>query len=132
MSRAAVVPLLLFLAGGALIVDAVVRGSASVAVLVILPVVFGGSAEFLIGVVLLLVGFVALPLAFVPYEEPTAAAGPRARAEAPTAEVGGLLLIGPVPVFFGSWKTVSTRTKLAVAAAGAAFVVFFVVVLFLR
>jgi uncharacterized membrane protein len=132
MHRAALVPLALLLAGGVLIGDAVVRGEASVAIVVVVPVAFGSSAEFLLGVVLLLVGFVTLPLAFMDSEWSVASGGPGGRTEVPTAEVGGLILIGPVPVFFGGWKTVPLRTKLAVAVLGAGLLVLLAVVLFLR
>src|SRR5580658_3307840 len=134
MRRAGWVPLLLLGAGVALVVDAVLRGSASVALVAIVPVVSGSSVEFLGGVVLLLVGILSLPFAFLSGEESgapgTALAAPR-RGETPTEEVGGLILIGPVPIFFGRWKDVSLRTKMIAALVGGAVLVLAVVV-FLR
>jgi uncharacterized membrane protein len=123
MHRAGLVPVALLAAGIALVADAVGRGGASVTLFAIVPVVTGSSVEFLFGVVLLLVGFVTLPLAFLAGAEPAGAPGPRApppHSEAPPTEVGGLLLIGPVPIFFGRWQNVSRATKVAVAVAGAA------------
>lgn len=135
MRRSGWVPGLLLVVGAALVVDAVVRGAASVALIAIIPVVSGSSAEFLAGVVLLLVGFLSLPLAFRPPAEPGGAAlllDPRARGEAPTEEVGGLLLVGPVPIFFGGWKNVSVRTRVAVAVIGAALLVALLLAVVLR
>ncbi|MCI4364467.1 MAG: DUF131 domain-containing protein [Thermoplasmata archaeon] len=135
MGRAALLPLALFVAGAALIADSLVRGSASVALLVVLPIFFGSSAEFLGGVVLLLAGFLTLPLALPwpePVERPVGAPAARAREEVPSAEVGGFVLIGPVPVFFGSWKSVPTTTKLAVAAVGAALLLLVIWALYVR
>jgi len=116
------VPVALLAAGAALIGDAVARGGASVALVVVVPVIFGASTEFLLGVLVLFFGFVTLPLAlgysFVS-EEPEDGA-PHSHAEAPPEEVGGLLLIGPVPLFFGRWGKVSRRTRWLAALAGAA------------
>ncbi|HXQ48584.1 MAG TPA: DUF131 domain-containing protein [Thermoplasmata archaeon] len=126
------VPVALLVGGGALVVDAVVRGAASVALVAIIPVVSGASIEFLAGVVLLLAGFLTLPLAFLSVDEPLdPATSPEQRAHgmAPTEEVGGLLLVGPVPIFFGSWKNVSGRTKFAAAAVGAVLLIVLVVAL---
>jgi uncharacterized membrane protein len=114
-------PVALLVAGAGLVADAVLRGTASVALLVILPVVVGNSAEFLVGVVLLLVGFVTLPFAFGSVERvEVRRAGSLSdlHREAPTAEVGGLVLLGPVPLFFGTWKEVPLWVKLLVALIG--------------
>jgi uncharacterized protein (TIGR00304 family) len=130
MRRSGWVPVVLLAAGIVLVVDAVVRGTASVALVAIVPVISGSSAEFLVGVVLLLAGFLALPLAFFSWAEPNDATLPhdaRFHGETPTEEVGGVLLVGPVPIFFGSWKEVSLRTKVAVAVVGAIVLVVLVV-----
>jgi len=130
MRRSGWILVVLLAAGVALVVDAVVRGAASVALVAIIPVVSGTSAEFLLGVVLLLVGFLTLPLAFFSFESAPlalASTGRPAHSEAPTEEVGGLLLVGPVPIFFGSWSSVSMRTKVAVAVVGAVVLVVLVV-----
>ncbi|MGD0249732.1 MAG: DUF131 domain-containing protein [Thermoplasmata archaeon] len=122
----------LLAAGVALIVDAVVRGGASVSLVVIIPVVSGGSAEFLLGVVALVAGFLLVPLLAwgdTGIEEPEASeplTSPAAPSSA-SATTGGLVLVGPVPIFFGSWRNVSTRTRLWVAIAGALVLVLFVV-----
>jgi uncharacterized membrane protein len=126
MRWSALIPAVLLGLGVALVVDAVLHGAAAVAVVVIVPVVFGSSATFLLGVVLLLAGFLTLPLAFEVREEPrpaTVPGPPRPHSEVPPAEVGGLLLIGPVPIFLGNWKTVSRRIKFTVGVLGAAVVV---------
>ena len=47
--------------GVALIADTVLRGGATVSLVLIIPVVSGGSAEFLLGVVALVAGFLLLP-----------------------------------------------------------------------
>ncbi|MGA8275744.1 MAG: DUF131 domain-containing protein [Thermoplasmata archaeon] len=135
MRRSGWVPVVLLAAGMVLIVDAVVRGAASVALVAIIPVISGSSTEFLVGVVLLLVGFLSVPLAFLSFDQPPetgAALDPRARGETPTGEVGGLLLVGPVPIFFGSWKSVSLRAKVAVAVVGAILLIVLVLALVVR
>jgi uncharacterized membrane protein len=123
------VPLGLLAVGAALIADAVLRGGASVALVVVVPVIYGASTEFFVGVLLLFFGFVTLPFLFgaspVGTEvEPASAA----HATAPPTEVGGLMLIGPVPIFFGGWKGASRRTRVALAVLGGAVLVALIVV----
>jgi uncharacterized membrane protein len=125
MRARGVVSLVLLVGGAGLIVDAIARGGASVALVVVFPVVFGASAEFFLGVVLLFLGFVTLPFAFG-YTFATEEAedgAPRSHHEVPPQEVGGLLLIGPVPIFFGRWGHVRRRTRVLAALAGAALLV---------
>lgn len=122
-----VAPVLL-LAGVGLVAYAVVTGSASVALWAIVPVVHGSSAPFLVGVVLLLLGFFALPLgSFLGSED-----GPSAD-EAPTPGAGsargaGVVLVGPVPIFFGAWRSAPDWIRWAIAlAVGAAMLVLLVI-----
>ncbi len=135
MRRSGWIPVVLLAAGVVLVVDAVVRGAASVALVAIIPVISGSSVEFLGGVVLLLVGFLSVPLALFSFEHDLGSGtsiDPRARGETPTAEIGGVLLVGPFPIFFGSWKDVSLRTKVAVGVVGAAVLVVVLVAFWLR
>lgn len=125
MRASRVIPVALILAGVGVIADSVARGGASVALVVVLPVIFGASAEFFLGVVLLFCGFVTLPFAlgytFSPEEADEGS--PHAHVEVPPQEVGGLLLIGPIPIFFGRWSHVARRTRILAAVAGAALLV---------
>jgi uncharacterized membrane protein len=113
------------------VADAVVRGGAVLALVVIVPVVTGGSAEFLTGVALLLIAFFTLPwlLWEGPASRPSVATLPKEGTDhaPPGASGGGLVLIGPVPIFFGAWKGVSARMRWWVAIAGAVAVVAFAV-----
>jgi uncharacterized membrane protein len=133
MGWSRLVPLVLLAAGVGLLVDAVARGGASVAVVVVVPVVFGASTEFLVGVVLLFFGLVSLPLAlgYVFESSVTEELRSSARTEVPPAEVGGLILLGPLPVFFGRWGPGSRRLRVAAAAVGGALLVVFLVWLYL-
>lgn len=119
MRPLALLPLAAFVAGAALIADAVRRGEATLALVVVVPVVAGSSGEFLLGVVLVLVGFLSLPLLFLEARAPVAplpAEPPRA--EGGSAGVGGgFVLIGPVPIFFGGFRRLSRRVRLGIAVA---------------
>src|SRR5487761_416346 len=117
MGPARVVPPVLWALAVGLIVDSILRGGASVWLLVVVPVVTGQSLEFLVGVALLLAGFLTLPWLFLEEEpEPSRGAAPppsSSRAEPPSAAggAGGVILVGPVPILFGSWGRISQRTK---------------------
>ena len=116
------------LAGVALVALSVAEGRASVALFVIVPVVTGSSLPFLLGVVLIAVGFLSMPFALVaesnesdlalPERDAAEQAGPPAR-----GGVGGVVLVGPVPIVFGSWKGVSRRTLVWLAVAGTVLVI---------
>ena len=115
-------PVGLVAAGVVLIADAVARGAATMVWVLVVPVVSGGSLEFLLGTFLAVAGILAVPFAaFGSWEpEPSLPSTARSPDVPPRSGGGGLVLIGPIPIFFGSWRSVSPRTKALVAAVGAA------------
>jgi uncharacterized membrane protein len=98
----------LIMAGIATVVLAVAEHQATLYLVLFVPVVTGASALLALGIVLLLAGLLALPMTLLAgsatYEE-APRSGPR---EAPGNEMaprsGGLVLVGPVPFFFGAWQ----------------------------
>ncbi len=102
------VPVALFVAGACLIGEAVATGEAEVSLVVIFPVFTGSSAVFLLGTVLILlsfiIGFMMLAISSSEAESTrtktliTEAKGEPDR----KAQYGGLVLIGPLPIAFGS------------------------------
>ncbi len=126
------VAFVLLAAGVALVADAVAQGGADVWLVVVVPVISGSSAEFLLGVVALVAGLLLLPFGLAervggerpfPPDEPGRPLPPSEG----SSGAGGLVLVGPVPIFFGSWRNVSARTRLWVAVAGALVLVVFLV-----
>ena len=122
----------LWVAAFALLADSVRRGEAHVSLVVIVPVISGQSGEFLLGILLLVAGFLTLP--WLLFETQGPEDFPEERAEGPSPPVrrgpntvggGGLLLIGPVPILFGGWRHVSRRTRWWLALAGGVLVVAF-------
>lgn len=99
------------IAGGvAAVVGAILTGGAQAGIVVVFPVIFGSSALFLVGVLLLIAGIFALPLAFGVSEVEPSTSG--------NVTSGGLVLIGPVPIFWGSAGHASRRVRLLAAVAG--------------
>jgi uncharacterized membrane protein len=104
----------LFLAGFVLLAVAVARGEVGFYLVAIVPVLASGSALFGLGLLALVAGFFlvffgSLGAPEVAREAPIAGfGGARGSTAAPpsdrTANGGGLILIGPVPFFFGSWR----------------------------
>jgi len=105
---------LALLSGAALIVDSLLRGTAQASIILIVPVLSGNSPEFLIGTLL---GFLGLVGVFVTWGttdlEAPPEPGPGARG------AGGVVLIGPVPIFFGEWKAMGRRGFWGWVVAGA-------------
>ena len=115
----------LWIAGLALVVLAIVRGDATVSLVLIVPVVSGSSVDFLLGVALVIAGFVALFWVAVAggleWDRVPAEATPAP--ESGSSGAGGLLLIGPVPIVFGSWRGISRRARWLLALLGADLVI---------
>lgn len=95
-------------AGAILLGEALATGGARLYLLVIVPVFTGTTWAFGLAVGFLVMGFLLLPLLFVggePSEAPRA--GPSGPAAPPLADeggAGGMVLIGPFPFFFGTWR----------------------------
>lgn len=108
-------PIGVFLGGVALLVVAVATGEADVSLVLIFPVFSGSSAAFLIGVLLIFLSFI---LGFVMLARgATDIAQTQQTAERRT-EFGGVVLIGPIPIAFGSNKKVALiMLVIGVAAA---------------
>jgi uncharacterized membrane protein len=109
----------ILLIGFAFVVLAVATHAAQVALLFILPVVTGSSSSFLIGVVLIFVALFVMAAGWLPRSYPVDHAprtDPNRPAPGPgtTRATGGMILVGPIPIFFGSWSPARRRTYYAV------------------
>jgi uncharacterized membrane protein len=107
-------------AGVAVAIDAVLRGNASAFLVLIVPVVAGDSAEFFAAVLLTIVG-AALLMAGTEGWTSEVEDGPTA-SRASTGG-GGVILLGPVPIFWGSWARGRAGHRWAWALVGAASLV---------
>jgi uncharacterized membrane protein len=98
-------PILVVLAGVTLLIDATLRGTAHASIVLIVPVLSGSSPEFVIGTLLTFLGILGILLlaAGVEVERGGGDAAP------PGGRGGGVVLIGPVPIFFGEWKAIGRR-----------------------
>lgn len=130
MRARSLVPVGLFVVGGALVTVAVLAGRATASLVVILPVLSGSSVEFLLGVACLIAGFLALPFAGIGAIDPSPPPADEATEDPMSTEpeFGGIILIGPLPVFFGAWRDVPTRTRYAAMVAGALLLLALVVI----
>jgi len=105
----------MFLGGLVLIAYAVATGEAEVSLFLIFPVFSGSSGLFLLGTLLMvmsfIVGFAMLAMGQVELQAAQALSWktdePQTRAEAPKKEFGGVVLIGPLPIAFGSSRAMA-------------------------
>lgn len=99
---------LLLLVGGALLGISIATGGAHLYLLLVVPVFTGTSALFGVAVALLVGGFLLLPVVFTSEARQESTPGPANTGFGPPdvseEGSGGLLLIGPVPIFFGTWR----------------------------
>jgi uncharacterized membrane protein len=99
-------PVLLAL-GVLVLFEAIRMGDGSFYLVVIVPVITGSSPWLFLGALLLIVGIFFLPLTFVGEESPRLSpAGPSAVAPGPVGPgaSGGVIFVGPFPIFFGAWR----------------------------
>ncbi len=120
-------PVALFAAGVALILASVATGQADVRVFALFPVFSGTSSLFLIGVLLVVLSFLAGFAVIMKGEsgEPRSSAGvpEPLDAQAPPEDVsggqkrrtefGGLVLVGPIPIAFGSNRSIAILMLIA-------------------
>lgn len=102
----------LLVGAAAVLALAVWSGGATLYLVGFIPVLTGSSPLLLIGILLLFLGILFLPLAFFDLESddeeepgPTGGVGPSA---APPSSgrsgAGGVVLVGPFPIFFGAYR----------------------------
>lgn len=110
-----VVPVAIFASGVALIALAVTSGEAEVSLILIFPLVSGSGGLFMLGTVLIVfsfvVGFAMLAMGQLEAQQAMLgqAGGARPHEGQPRTDrkYGGVVLIGPIPVAFGSDKTIA-------------------------
>lgn len=108
------VPVAMFLAGVACIVASVLSGEAEVSLVLVFPVFSGSSGLFLLGTALIVFSFITGFLFLMRGQLELAGAGLYAggqdravETERPRTKYGGVVLVGPVPIAFGSDKTMA-------------------------
>jgi uncharacterized protein (TIGR00304 family) len=107
-------PVGLFIGGIVLIAVAVASGEADVSLLVIFPDFSGSSPLFLLGTLLIvlsfIVGFVMLALGQVQMSSGSGWQAQETKVQPPGGvrkEYGGVVLLGPVPIAFGSDRRIA-------------------------
>jgi uncharacterized membrane protein len=115
----------LLVAGAALIVLAVLERTAQFALVVFVPVFFSTSWELPAGTLIVLAGIITALSAWG--ESP--GAGPSDRNGRVESTAGGVVVIGPIPIFFGGARRLSRRTRWLVTILCVALFVGLLVVL---
>ena len=111
-------PLVLFVSGLGLVAASIATGEAELSLLVVFPVVSGSGVLFLLGAILMIASFLTwfLWLATTGHTPVHLDGGTAASRESTGGgtKYGGVVLIGPVPIAFGSTR----RMALAMLAVG--------------
>ena len=117
--------------GVILLAEAVATGGARVSLVLIVPVITGTTLLFAVAAGLLVSGLFFFPLAFARDEqsEEETPVGSRLNPNAAPGGSGGLILLGPVPIFFGTWRRNPPISYRGALVVGLALVVVVVVLL---
>ena len=120
MNLKMMLPVVTFVAGVAVIALAVATGEARVELVLIFPVFSGSSGLFLLGIVLILLSFI-IGFALLAMMQAELLNAPDGSVESKDIDkrrtetkYGGVVLIGPIPIAFGSER----RIALAMLVAG--------------
>ncbi|MCI4331393.1 MAG: DUF131 domain-containing protein [Thermoplasmata archaeon] len=111
-------PYACFALGIVVIADSVWTGGTRFYLILVFPVLTSSSPVFAVGVLLLLAGFFTLPF-LVSEPEDDSPLDRRGGA----ASSGGVVIVGPFPLFFGSWRGASRRSYFWAALVGVALLV---------
>jgi uncharacterized membrane protein len=102
--------------GVVLVADAILRGAATLTLVLFVPVVTGSSIELLAGIGMIFVGLIAWAIASgtraddLDDERPGTAPVPSTRPPPRSFSSGGVVLVGPVPIFLGGYRPADRRT----------------------
>jgi len=119
------------LAGGiALLALVVYEGAATVSIFVVVPVVTSSSPWLLLGALLLVSGLWTLPFAWWDDDREFDPEPPRPTRSTNQRAAGGLVLIGPVPIFLGGWRQPRATVYWLAVALGSVALVLGLLVLF--
>ena len=132
------IPVFVFLAGVACIIAAAATGEAEVQLFIIFPIISGSSLLFIVGVLLIVASFVLgfiLAATTITEMEPvqplppkdTVRTGQTTEGPRRNTRYGGVVLIGPIPIIFGSdrkmaWIMLALAIILIVVVLALAFV----------
>lgn len=107
------IPIAMFVAGMALIAYAVVTGEADVSLVIVFPVFSGSSLVFLLATLLIItsfiLGFVLMAMDNERVEDriQKGLGGAGGSVQGPRIQYGGVALLGPIPIAFGSNKRIA-------------------------
>jgi uncharacterized protein (TIGR00304 family) len=107
------IPIAMFVAGMALVATAVATGEADVSLVIVFPVFSGSSLVFVLATVLIVssfvVGFALVAIGLERSEESVGTKSGEVDGNVPGRRIhyGGVVLLGPIPIAFGSTKRVA-------------------------
>jgi uncharacterized membrane protein len=110
--------LLALAAGVALIGTAAVEGGATVVLVLVVPVILGQSPMFLGGVGLVIVGLIGSVLAAGPFSVDGKPLPTDVERSPRGSGSGGIVLVGPIPIAWGSATGLSRRARWGLAVVG--------------
>lgn len=142
MRLSPLIPLALFVAGVALIVASVATGEGRLFLFLVFPGIITGGILGVLGFLLIVLSFLvgsfqvwrsmvaAPPASYQRWEQPGTEPPPSGspRSETPRRRFGGILLLGPIPIVFGSDRKIALAMMvLGIALTAVALVLFLLV-----
>jgi len=122
--------LALLIGGIAALAWALLSGEAEIALVLIFPVIYGAGGIAALGILMLFAGLVLLSLSLSFAASREESAGQRCAGPEERREFGGVVLIGPIPIVFGSARALKgSRALIALAILSTIALVLFLLTL---
>jgi len=109
MDKRNIIPVFALIAGIFLVVLSIIEGQANIALLFIIPIIYGTGAYLAIGILLIFLSFIMFFLFIGPLKvERRETKGERTKTHKESS-YGGVIFIGPIPIIFGKDKSVAKK-----------------------
>ena len=107
MDKKNIIPVIILLAGIFLVIFSVIEGEANIALLFIVPIIYGAGVYLAIGILLIFLSFIMffLFLGHTGIERRKTKKG-RTKTQKDSS-YGGVIFIGPIPIIFGKDKSIA-------------------------
>ncbi len=107
MDKRNIIPFIVLLAGISLVIFSIIEGEANIALLFIVPIIYGTGAYLAMGILLIFLSFIMFFI-FLGHPRVGSREIKRTKTEKESS-YGGVIFIGPIPIIFGKDKSIAKK-----------------------
>jgi len=107
MDKRNIIPVIVLLAGISLVIFSILEGEANIALLFIVPMIYGTGVYLAIGILLIFLSFIMFFL-FLGHPKVVNREIKKTKTQKDSS-YGGVIFIGPIPIIFGKDKSIAKK-----------------------